>query len=148
MSECPSKRHWFRFSLRAVFVGITLAAILGFGGIYHVRWIGLRREFLNARSLPGDPLVTPRRFGRFPAGIGPARSAPGLLWLFGEPGQITLMVLVELDTSENISPRGQEQIQHIRGLFPEADIMAMRGNRSPSWFMANAATELALGTRD
>ena len=138
MSEDPAKRRWFRFSLRTMFVVMTLATIVSFVGIHHLRWIALRREFLNARSHPGQPPVTPRRFVRFPTGLGPDRSAPGLLWLFGEPGQISLTVSVEFDSAGNISPRGQEQIQHIRELFPEADIMVMRGGQSTVWFMANS----------
>jgi hypothetical protein len=85
----PTRRRWFRFSLRTMFVVVTVVAIFV---AYHVNWIRQRHEFLKTEV------------ATFPSQSRP--SAPGLLWMFGEKGVPNLTVLHPADfvTAESLFP--------------------------------------------
>jgi hypothetical protein len=93
----PAKPFKLRFSIRAILVMMTLLAILcGWCG-YSMNWIRQRREFIDSDLMNGR---------------GDYTRAPGLLFLFGEPGYGQLHVDLE---------DGDPEIERIRAIFPEAE---------------------------
>ena len=79
----PTPRRWFKwswltFSLRTLFVVVTVLAVFI---AYHANWIRQRHTYLQDHPGAADELATPR-----------STSAPGLLWIFGEPGQRNIAV--------------------------------------------------------
>ena len=102
-----TKPRWFRFSLRTLFVVVTL---FGVWLAIQVKWIRDRREFLKAT--PETRYVFTVSRGALPWRSQPA--APGLLWLFGEPGVNYLSIEAEA---------GQPFADEARRLFPEAEIL-------------------------
>ncbi len=114
------KLLWFRFSLRTLFVLVTVAACwLG----YEVNWIRLRRAVVadlpRWQALEGIPNTSMRQ-----------PDAPGLLWMFGEPGYAAVSLLVPVDTvdealDESWPPRKvAAELQRVERLFPEAMVGA------------------------
>ena len=96
MNETKPKRRWFRFSLRTLFVMVTMFALaLG----YQLNWIRNRHEFLKL------PKVV--QLNRPP----PGTSAPVLLRILNESG----VSIVEVD--------GKAERDRAQELFPEAEII-------------------------
>ena len=89
-------RRWFRFSLRTLFVVLTLVACAVWYALGQSQWLRARRAFLNENE---------RGLGY---GTGATR-APGLLWAFGEEG-ITVMIVDKHDKQLALK------------LFPEARV--------------------------
>ncbi len=112
MNAAPTRR-WFRFSLRTLFVVLTVSAVFLGWFAYQLNWIRQRREFLKSQNAIA---------ARNPALIGtPIRwpvDAPGLLWLFGERGQghLTLAIVRDGESEPDVSI----EIEKARRLFPEA----------------------------
>ncbi len=77
------KRRWFRFSLRTLFVVVTVFGIwLG----YELNWIRERHAIIERCTG-----VNPTFPGRPPVYISnPSPAAPGMLWIFGERGYCLL----------------------------------------------------------
>lgn len=95
-STVPSRR--FQFGLRTLFAAVTIIAIfVGFVG-YHVNWVRQRRISLEALGISINAKD---------------RQAPGLLWLFGEPGRDLLFI--------NDDDPGHKR--RVEELFPEADVL-------------------------
>ena len=103
------KRRWFAYSLRTMFVCVTVVAC----------WLGYSLNWLRQRHAVIEDSKACHEYSE-------PRSAPGLLWLFGEPGY------------EDINPRyytsnwhpffgpaaameHRTERQRIRALFPEVD---------------------------
>jgi len=110
------KRRWFAFSLRALFVVITLACLwLG----YYVNWMSQRREarvWLDMQSIGGS-FVYDRK---------PASAFPWMLKLIGE--EPTRVILMRHGPSDHYSwvPKPNEYralVNHIERLFPEAVVI-------------------------
>jgi hypothetical protein len=97
--KAPRQRRWLRFSLRTLFVLVTLSAVWA---AYSAHWIRERREFV--RTLESDSW--PFTVARFDTAV----SAPALLWLLGEEGAETITLAIEPDMAL------------ARRLFPEAQI--------------------------
>jgi hypothetical protein len=116
----PFRRRWPRYSLRTLFVVVTLfAAILA----YHVNWIRQRND---PRSCP-QPISLkwngPHTFGPEPPyytnsinGFQPRHiPAPWTLRLFGEPGYEVIII------------RGSDaDVRQFQKIFPEAEVMAWK----------------------
>lgn len=108
MTPAP-KRRWFRFSLRTLFVVVTvLACWLG----YAIPWIKSRHDFL-VQPVFGEfndtPPTTLNRWGnRWPV------FAPGGMWLLGERGLVSVWLPPKF-----WSPKRQAEAAR---LFPEAVI--------------------------
>lgn len=114
MSEGPSDRRWFRFSLRALFLLVTLVA-LWFG--YYRSWMLQRqdaRAWMHAQGIGGS-------FG----GMSPNSSAfPWGLRLLGEE-RLEFFLIEYEPTSRFLEPPPDEYlklVERIRRLFPEADV--------------------------
>jgi hypothetical protein len=88
------KRRW-QFSARTLFVVVTAFACWM---AYEMNWIRQRRSLLKCGiALP----------------VASTKVAPAGLWIFGEPGQATLM----------IQGHGYEDSVRAKALFPEARIV-------------------------
>jgi hypothetical protein len=120
MTPAP-KRRWFRFSLRTLFVVVT---VLGCWLGYELNWVRERRLFIadeiSARqrhptSYTWDAIVMNVRKT-------PTPKAPGRLWAFGEAGHPNICVLIEAESVEHLTNRDQDRVQKARKLFPEASI--------------------------
>ena len=98
------RRRWFRFSLRTLFVVVTVLAIFLGCVAYQLTWIQQRRAFADSSCLNGAYLT-------FEPDQNPP--APFPLGLFGERG--ALDVYLERDAS-------QSEIATARRLFPEARV--------------------------
>ena len=106
MTETKPNRRWFRFSLRTLFVLVTL---FGCWLAYQLNWI---RERHNAPVLAGISTAIEAT----PAGpkeVTIEHDPPWPLAWFGERGYSALAV----DESY-----GEQEIERIRKLFPEADV--------------------------
>jgi hypothetical protein len=115
----PNSRRWFRFSLRTMFVLVTVFCVwLGYSG----KWVKQRREFIKAHPNCRAPI---------PAGkVLP--SAPSLLWIWGEKGEFEIYVQSpgfanekNKDYHHKNPPR---EAVEARELFPEAAIAVLEGN--------------------
>jgi len=98
MKDVPitPRRHWYQFSLRTMFVVITLVSIpLAWVG-YSLNWIPQREE---ARR-------------RYQGMVGGKIQAPAGLWLFGETAY---------DSFEWRGP--PESVEQAQRLFPEATLL-------------------------
>src|ERR1700680_2365646 len=79
MNTFTPHRRWFRFSLRTLFVALTLACVAFAWTAYALNWIRARHEIL------GKGLATPTYQHYLLLRERPA-VAPGCLWVFGEEG--------------------------------------------------------------
>ena len=125
----PKPRRWFRFSLRTMFVVVTVFCVwLG----YQLNWIRQRREFLTT--------VSQRYFIVRPKGY-VERWAPRGLWLLAERG-VSKMTIA---SSDEIKGQPHEEFSaalvKAKGLFPESTIVAVgaiRG-RATSWYISETS---------
>jgi hypothetical protein len=76
MSRAPTRR-WFRFSLRTLFVMLTLAALLPWIAV-NLKWMHERSVIVDSKSLPLEG----------------EKRAPWPLWLFGAKGFARINALV------------------------------------------------------
>ncbi len=110
MTPAP-KRRWFRYSLRTLFVVVT---VFGCWLGYELNWIRQRHELLAEQSaiiqqlkLPPMPyfIVEPH----------------GMLWLFGEEGR-GIVDLVLDGRDQNRSPNTENELERAKRLFPESAV--------------------------
>jgi hypothetical protein len=93
-NHSPTRRRWTRYSLRTLFVLLTLVCVyLGWA----MNWIRQRREFLNRPDVASFEYASVR--------------APGTLWLFGEKG-----------VEQLIFYGSEEEMERAEKLFPEAEL--------------------------
>jgi hypothetical protein len=112
----PARRR-LRFSLRVLFAIMTLAcAFLG----YELNWIRQRRAAL-ANAVNAIPHLTFSSTGG-PGQLKP-RSAPGLLWLFGEVGYQSLLFRYGKGNQVRrwMTPAEAAPLAEAGRLFPEAE---------------------------
>ena len=93
-----SHRRWLRFSLRTLFVVLTLVSCAVWYALGQSQWLRQRRAFLDGSE------------HGLSYGISNTR-APGMLWAFGESG-ITVIIVDKTD-----KPLAQK-------LFPEARVVS------------------------
>jgi hypothetical protein len=114
------KRRWFQWSLRTLFIVVTVMGILVAWTIHDLNWIRERHSFEDA--------------GRVVKKIDPSTliTAPGMLWLFGEKGHRDVIFYINLtgrpsDADANVRDTDlhQEMLQ-AKSLFPEATISVAR----------------------
>lgn len=93
-----TKRRWYQFSLRTMFVLTVVVSIpLAWVG-YQLNWIRQRNDWRGSSGFACSPE---------PPGSDNPATAPGYLWLFGEEGLGTIWCL----------PEEREEVQRV---FPEA----------------------------
>ena len=102
-------RRWVRFSLRTLFLLVTVVGLLAGWVVYQLDWIRQRHETLQRASHLG----------------GPTR-APGLLWLFGEQGYREIDIVFD-PNKQTGEARASKQVSD---LFPEAEAVSVYGVRS------------------
>ncbi|MGD9721181.1 MAG: hypothetical protein AB7O59_03890 [Pirellulales bacterium] len=111
MTPTP-KRRWFRWSLRTMFVVVT---VLGGWLAYQVNWIAQRHQFLES------PAVC-----EFRGAVMLGGRAPGALWLLGEPGVKGMSVAIVAKGRPGDVDRFDwelhETVREARRLFPEAGV--------------------------
>jgi hypothetical protein len=99
MTEIKPKRRWFKFSLRTLFVLVT---IIGVGTVYAInlaRWMEQRDEFIRTHRMSGSLKQIP------PLDV-PERIHSGVLRRFSGP--------VGLEAKES-------EFAKAKGLFPDAE---------------------------
>jgi hypothetical protein len=110
MSEAPtSRRRWLRFSLRTLFVVVTVLCVwLG----YELNWIRQRHHFADSEATAiaalGIPMADPHEY-----------MAPWPLPLFGEIGKMNLTILAEGANDKTLTKRDKDRIAEVSRLFPE-----------------------------
>jgi hypothetical protein len=120
MNETKLKRRWFRFSLRTLFVLVTILCLwLG----YQVNWIWQRREFV--RKLRDDSVKTGDRSARTETLQG--HDSPTIPWIRRVFGDQAYSILV---LPKKYSP---ELIERANDLFPEALVHQWGGVGSDGW---------------
>ena len=127
-------RRWFRFSLRTLFVVVTVFVVL-VG--YHLNWIRQRHELLAEKIRPftthRDPRNTVDLTRPFWEASGTARP-PGMLWLFREPGVELLRLSRVHDTlqwadRDTCHKMSEPDLTRAKNLFPAAKVT--RGTLHP-----------------
>ena len=103
------KRRWFQFSIRTMFVLVTVLTVLGYWLGYQLNWIHERH---NARVGTGIGKAAIRQPDGSTKWIVLTPDAPWPLGWFGEKGVKFLML-------PKSTPR--EEVDRILALFPEAD---------------------------
>ncbi len=122
MTTIPKPR-WPRFTLRTLFVVVTVVGLAVGWFVYQLNWIRQRDEFLTknrTRALEFGYV------GSFLCGGPPhiANYAPGLLWVFGENpiNQVDLLFPTDRGWREP-KPVEQTEIELAQRLFPEAMVV-------------------------
>jgi hypothetical protein len=105
MGSIPNRR-WPRFSLRTLFVLVTVAVVpLGWAA-FSWRWILERHEFLTTYKSESAVMLMDEDRNFAPCG----------LWVLGEQG----IELLELNLDDD-TPNGETLVDRARRLFPEAE---------------------------
>jgi hypothetical protein len=107
MSDSTPKRRWYRWSLRTLFVVVTALGI-SFGSVaYNLNWIRQRHQALQIWT-----------------GLqGPSTSAPGMLWIFGEPGYEVVVKMRIPRTTKYPTGEDRNECNRMQALFPEASVL-------------------------
>ena len=107
------KSRWFRFSLRTMFVLVTVVSVwLG----WQVKWIRDRREFLKGEAVifvAHD--MSYQRDG--------SCAPPWPLGLFGEVGQSEFRLFINSLDHNHLTAEDLAAAEKARRLFPECDIL-------------------------
>jgi hypothetical protein len=119
MGEAP-KRRWFRFaySLRSLFVVVTVFATLIAWVFWNLNWIGERHSFRHGGSLQGP--VGDSVEGPIDPFTGAHVGAPSTLWIFGEEGA-SIVFLAAVSSHEEMEHH--PDFNRAKRLFPEARIL-------------------------
>ena len=118
------RRRWFAFSLRTMFIVVTLFGCwLG----YELHWIRQRHAFIDDEVLVRERHPTHDTWSAGIAERNPnaPRRAPGMLWVFGEGGWSRLCVLVEAVTVDELTDHDWDRVMEARSLFPEAKVITV-----------------------
>jgi hypothetical protein len=117
------RRRWFRFSLRTMFVVVTLVGCwLG----YELHWLRQRRAFIAHETAIRD--AQKEWWSTIALTAAPGKSppwAPGGLWLFGEPGYSFVYFISDSGTppeSRTLTANDRDRLATARRLFPEATV--------------------------
>jgi len=102
-APAPPRRRWFRFSLRTLFVLVTLLGVFSAWLTMQVKWITARHAALQLPNVYGDQKLY--------------RTPPWGLVALGEPGYCYVWILAEKDAS----PEDERLRLHLETLFPEAE---------------------------
>ena len=103
-----SKRRWFRFSLRTLFVVVTLAALLP--------WIAVNLNWMHERSVMANSKWLP---------VEGEKRAPWPLWLFGAKGYARINARVPPEKVAGIQEAARDGRIHYQKIFPEAEVVVI-----------------------
>ena len=122
MTTLAPKRRWFRYSLRTLFVVVTVCAVLL---SWPLSWVHQRHAFLavqqEAHSAAGfDGYESTDAEGK--ADVVEWRAAPIMLRLFGETGHTYVDVYVDGKDPRELTALDKQRIWEASRLFPEAAI--------------------------
>jgi hypothetical protein len=106
------RRHWFAFSLRTMFLLVTVLAILMTWVSHSLNWIRQRREVLQRWDAK-----------EYQAGY---LNAPGMLWLFGEKGYVSLTRQLTPGYRPDLNEWEQAELDWAQLQFPEAEVFTER----------------------
>jgi hypothetical protein len=109
MITLAPQRRWFRFSLRTLFLIVT---VFGCWLGYELNWIRQRHALL-ADSPKWGSYVWPKA---------PVPAAPGLLWMFGEKGHSYLGLTMPENRADRNLAEQERELKRAKELFPEADV--------------------------
>jgi len=118
-SPAPPRRRWFRYSLRTLFVLVTLMAVL-------LAWIGVQLKWIHDRHELSPhynrTTVVYKAYHHYdethPYKTAPYKTAPWSLRVFGEKG----VDEIEIDRDQSGSAQESER-QRLGSLFPESDLV-------------------------
>jgi hypothetical protein len=118
MDDKP-RRIWLRFSLRTLFVLVTLFGCAMGWIAYSLNWIRQRRELCTRPDV--EVLVIAD--GDYP-------QAPAFLWLFGEKGRGIIRIIVDyplwpeaaVPADRKRTIEEQALLDRAKDLFPEAEV--------------------------
>ena len=104
-----SKRRWHRFSLRTLFVVVTVLCVWL---AYHVNWIRQRHDAMTKWNVSTED----------PFGGPPNRQPPGMLWIFGEPGYFWIDLPFPPRDGRRLTANEKAEVERVSKLFPEAEV--------------------------
>jgi hypothetical protein len=113
MTPAP-KRRWFAFSLRMMFVVVTILGFAMSWVVYQLNWIRERHAFRENHF-----------WISVVSGWDPEVQAPGLLWLFGEDGVYQFSLIFADATPgrpKSLNMSEKKTLENAKKLFPEAII--------------------------
>jgi hypothetical protein len=105
MSE-GEKRRWFRFSLRTLFVVVTLAALMPWLAV-NLHWMHQRSAMIDSRWYPLEG----------------EKRAPWPLWLFGARGFARINARVPPEKVAGIQEAARAGRIHYQRIFPEVEVV-------------------------
>jgi hypothetical protein len=146
MDETPKRRPWFRYSLRTLFVLVTLLCVwLG----VQAKWIRDRRGFIAEEQVKLESLRKQER-AVDSTSIVKQGNAPGFLGLFGERGVAHLSMVAESPMPERLRKRLDEAL--VPGLaLPQAEhrrrVILIEESRVPIPLTLNAQNRVELAKR-
>jgi hypothetical protein len=106
-------RRWFRFSLKALLIVVT---VFGCWLGYHLNWIRQRGEALRDTQVANAD--TAKDFSGLLGGGEPGRPiAPSWLYLFGERGVTSINIWMTADQEAD-----RKKVDEFRRLFPESRV--------------------------
>ncbi len=125
-----TRRRWFRFSLRTLFVVVTLVAVSSSWVVYQLNWIRGRRE-LAERQVARIAELAPEIVGVVIYANPPPETpaAIKLLSLLGERPRQGVMLIFWGDTEADLSEAEKRELESARRLFPESQIMWKRAEK-------------------
>lgn len=141
MTPIPPRRRWFRYSLRTMFVVVTVLAMILSWVAYSLNWIRQRHALLSERKTPYTKHADFNPYDRTMWLPGFTCTAPGFLWIFGETGfeSLGLGITVDHDQYEDYEKcvrMAEPDLTRARLLFPEAEVriggwtvVPVKGNR-------------------
>jgi hypothetical protein len=123
MTSTP-KRRWFRFSLRTLFVAVT---VFGCWLGYQMNWIRQRHVVLKQQNV-GKYFDTqgedPLQAYPFPIAVANPINAPWPLWMLGQRGVARIDIIFTGSDVRNLNALEESEWLRVKRLFPEAEVTA------------------------
>lgn len=117
-TEPLKPRRRFRFSLRTVFILVTLLGMALAWLVVQVKWMSDRRYALRYSEHAGDVLPATAVAG---PRLGPTPPAPWSIRILGEKGRRAICVV--RDSKDMTDAQFEAKVERIQRLFPEAEIV-------------------------
>ena len=115
MTTAP-KRRWFQWSLRTLFVVVTLVGCATGWVVYQINWIRQRSEFVASEKRIHERRGVAVTIAYTYPGKQPVR-APFMLWTLGETGFSDICVLADGIDTQRLTENDMERVRQARYLF-------------------------------